>query len=203
MGVAASVLVNTGIDRFGVIDYRIYDPDRDGRSKLYHRLLMWEVTLAQHLPFSVVLMDSWYTTMKIMKAIEAAHKIYYGAVEANWQVSTSRQSPYCRDDELAWSEEEKQASKRIHLKRFPADHIVNLFRVVLSSRRTDFVVTNDQLLFMCKQMEANCPTPCCRLHSYPVPTLKHGKRFAASSLYASYAIGTCSTQRISCTSFLQ
>lgn len=144
VGVVTCVYVNPDIDRFWVIDYRIYDPDRDGRSKIDHLLSMWNVVLAEQLPFSVVLMDSWYTTMKIMKAIEAAEKIYYGVVKANRQVSISRESPYRRADELAWSEDEGKCGKLVHLKKFPADHTVKLFRVVLSSQRTDFVVTNDK-----------------------------------------------------------
>jgi hypothetical protein len=144
IGVVTCVYVNPDSEQFWVIDYRIYDPDRDGRSKIDHLLSMWDVILAEQLPFSVVLMDSWYTTMKIMKAIEAAKKIYYGVVKANRHVSTSKESPYCRADELEWSEKEKAAGKVVHLKKFPADHTVKLFRVVLSTQRTDFVVTNNK-----------------------------------------------------------
>ena len=51
--------------------------------------------------------------------------------------------PYCRVDSLAWSDEELVHGKRIKLKGFPKDHKVRLFRVAVSTRRTDWVVTND------------------------------------------------------------
>lgn len=144
IGVVTCVYVNPDINRFWVIDYRIYDPERDGRSKIDLLLQMWEVILAEQLPFRYVLMDSWYTTMKIMKAIEKAKKIYYGVVKPNRNVSDSRDAPHMRADKLQWSAEEMENGKLVHLKKFPADHNVKLFWVVLSTQRTDFVVTNDK-----------------------------------------------------------
>ena len=38
---------------------------------------------------------------------------------------------------------EKEHGKIVKLKGFPKDHKVKLFRVVLSTQRTDYVVTND------------------------------------------------------------
>ena len=55
-------------------------------------------------------------------------------------------------DSLAWpvpdilnrgTEEEKQHGKLVKLKGFPGAHRVKLFRVVLSTQRTDYVVSND------------------------------------------------------------
>ena len=51
--------------------------------------------------------------------------------------------PYQRVDGLAWTEAEKQHGKLIKIKGFPSHHKVKLFRVVLSTKRTDYVVTND------------------------------------------------------------
>ncbi len=51
--------------------------------------------------------------------------------------------PYQRVDSLTWSTKEQQAGKSIKLKGFPKDHKVQLFRVVASTRRTDWIVTND------------------------------------------------------------
>jgi hypothetical protein len=51
--------------------------------------------------------------------------------------------PYQRVDALAWTEAEKQHGKVIKIKGFPGNHKVKLFRVVLSTKRTEYVVTND------------------------------------------------------------
>jgi hypothetical protein len=51
--------------------------------------------------------------------------------------------PFRRVDGLVWSDVEKGHGKVVKLKGFPKDHKVKLFRVVLSTQRTDYVVTND------------------------------------------------------------
>lgn len=144
IGIVTCVYVNPDIDRFWVIDYRIYDPERDGRSKLDHLFEMWRTIVhVERLPFRTVLMDSWYATMKVMKAIEKADKIYYCPVKANRQVTESPDEAYQRVDSLAWTDTELEKGKMVHLKKFPKGHQVKLFRIVLSTQRTDYVVTND------------------------------------------------------------
>lgn len=62
----------------------------------------------------------------------------------NRQVEDSGGSkPYQRVDTLTWSEAEKKHGKTIKIKSFPAEHKVKVFRVVLSTQRTDYVVTNE------------------------------------------------------------
>ena len=55
--------VNAKIQQFWAVDYRIYDPKRDGKSKLdlVEEILLDAVNV-KGLPFSTVLMDSWYAT---------------------------------------------------------------------------------------------------------------------------------------------
>jgi hypothetical protein len=144
IGIVTCVYVNPDTEQFWVIDYRIFDPDRDGRSKLDHVLDMWQtIVYVEKLPFRIVLMDSWYATMNLMKTIEKAGKIYYCPLKSNRQVTGSPDEPYQRVDSLTWSEAELAAGKQVHLKKFPKGHQLKLFRIVLSSQRTDYVVTND------------------------------------------------------------
>ena len=145
IGVVTCVYVNPEIERFWVIDYRIYDPIRDGRSKIDHLLSMWDTILhVEQWSFQTVLMDSWYTTVRIMKIIEKAKKIYYGVVKANRNVTTSPDDTYHRVDELGWSEDQLQTGRLVHLKKFPKGHQLKLFRIALSTQRTDYVITNDK-----------------------------------------------------------
>ena len=144
IGVVTSVYVNPELDKFWVIDYRIYDPERDGRSKIDHLLEMFRTIVhVEKIPFQTVLMDSWYASMKVMKAVEKAEKIYYCPVKSNRQVTSSPDEPYTRVDSLSWDEVEVEAGKLVHLNKFPKGHQVKLFRLVLSSQRTEYVVTND------------------------------------------------------------
>ncbi|MGZ9223427.1 MAG: IS701 family transposase [Anaerolineales bacterium] len=147
VGVVTCVYVNPTLDQFWIIDYRIYDPEGDGKTKLDHvHDMLANCVYQKNLLFRFVLMDSWYATKEIMLFIEDLKKIYYCPLKDNRQVDDSGGiEPYRRADGLQWSEAEKEHGKLVKLKGFPKDHKVKLFRVVLSAcaQRTDYVVTND------------------------------------------------------------
>jgi hypothetical protein len=145
IGVVTCVYVNPELDQFWIIDYRIYDPDGDGKSKLDHLSdMLYNVVYQKELPFWAVLMDTWYATKKIMLQIEGMDKIYYCPLKANRQVDdTGGSQPYQRMDSMDWTETEQRQGKKIKIKGFPAQHKVRVFRVVLSTQRTDYIVTND------------------------------------------------------------
>src|ERR1044071_8565827 len=106
--------------------------------------MLGNIVAHKHLPFHAVLMDTWYATKDLMLYIEALKKIYYCPLKDNRHVDDAGGSrPYCRVDVLDWSAEERLTGKRIKIKGFPRDHHVQLFRVVASTRRTDWIVTND------------------------------------------------------------
>ncbi|NJL21808.1 MAG: transposase [Leptolyngbyaceae cyanobacterium SM1_3_5] len=143
--VVRCIYINHELDQFWLIDYRIYDPDGDGKSKLDHvREMLRHTVYHKQLPFQAVLMDTWYATKDLMLCIEALEKLYYCPLKNNRQVDDSEgQQPYCRVDTLEWSPTELEQGKRIKIKGFPKDHKVQCFRVEGSTHRTDFVVTND------------------------------------------------------------
>ena len=144
IGIVTCVYVNPETEQFWVIDYRIFDPERDGKSKIDHVLDMWQTLIhVEQIPFRTVLMDSWYAAMKVMKAIERAGKIYYCPLKSNRQITLDAEATYSRVDALSWTDEELQTGKLVHLKQFPKGHLVKLFRLVVSSHRTDYVVTHD------------------------------------------------------------
>lgn len=145
MGVVTCVYVNPELDQFWSIDYRIDDPAGDGKSKLEHvRDMLSHPLYQKQLPFQAVLMDTWYATKDLMLFIASLQKIYYCPLKTNRQVDDSGgQQPYCRMDSLTWSQVEQQQGKQLKIKGFPKDHKVQCFRVVVSTHRTDFVVTNE------------------------------------------------------------
>lgn len=144
IGIVTCVYVNPDTEQFWVIDYRIFDPDRDGKSKIDHLLDMWRTIIhVEHIPFRTVLMDSWYASMPVMKTIERDGKIYYCPLKSNRQITLDAEATYSRVDSLTWTTEELQTGKLVHLKNFPKSHLLKLFRLVVSTHRTDYVVTND------------------------------------------------------------
>ncbi len=145
IGVVTCVYVNPQTEQFWIIDYRIYDPAGDGKTKLDHLLdMLQHCVYAKQLPFWAVLMDTWYATKAIMLQIEHYGKLYYCPLKTNRQVDDSGGTqPYHRIDSLEWTPAEQQRGKLIKIKGFPATHKVKVFRVVLSTQRTDYIVTNE------------------------------------------------------------
>jgi hypothetical protein len=145
IGVVTCVYINPEADQFWIIDYRIYDPDGDGKTKLNHvREMLNNAHHDKQLPFRGVLMDTWYAERKLMLHIERLGKVYYCPIKDNRQVDDSdAERPYQRMDSLSWTDEEVQHGKTLHIKDFPKGHRVKVFRLVLSPKRTDYVATND------------------------------------------------------------
>jgi hypothetical protein len=144
IGVVSCVYVNPETENFWVIDYRVFDPDADGKTKLDHVREMLGSVSHRGVPFETVLMDSWYATKDLMVEIEGMAKRYYCPLKSNRQVDDSGgEHPYRRVDALEWSERELERGKLIKVKGFPKDHKVRLFRVAVHPRRTEWIVTND------------------------------------------------------------
>ena len=147
IGVVTCVYVNPQTDQFWLLDYRIFAPEADGKSKLDHVREMFANAVGhKNLLFRTVLMDSWYAAKELMLYIERAGKIFYCPLKDNRHADAGDGLPkpnYCRVDSLEWTREELESGKNIHLKDFPKAHRLQLFRLAVSTNRTDYVVTND------------------------------------------------------------
>jgi len=139
IGVVTCVYVNPTLDRSWLIDYRIYDKQGDGKTKLDHVEDMLGVLVGvRNVAFSTVLMDSWYASKRLLLYIESLKKTYYCPMKSNRLVDDSQgEKPYQRIDALHWTVSEKTVGKVVKLHKFPKHHKVKVFRVA-SSRRTDY-----------------------------------------------------------------
>lgn len=146
IGVVNCVYVNPETDQFWIIDYRVYDPASDGKTKLDHlQEMLTNIVYQKELSFQAVLMDTWYATKDVMLFIDKLGKHFYCPLKDNRLVDDSGGAQtYQRVDTLTWSETELQHGKQIKIRDFPKDYKVQCFRVEVSTRRTDFVVTNDK-----------------------------------------------------------
>ncbi len=147
IGVVNCLYVNPHTGESWVIDYRIYNPDADGKSKHDHlREMLESLEKEKQLPYRTVLVDSWYATLKLMLALEDRGKCYYFPQSCDRLVDDSGGArPYQRAEALAWSAHEENHGKRVKLKGAPSWHKVQLFRVVAANGKTDYIVTNDPL----------------------------------------------------------
>jgi len=147
IGIVTCVYVNADTNQFWLINYRLFAPDVDGKTKLDHVREMFDNAIEmKKLPFRAVLMDSWYAAKELMLHIERSGKIYYCPLHSNRQVDEGDglpKSAYRRVDSLEWRATEIEAGKNIRARDFPKAHRLQLFRLVVSKDRTDYVVTND------------------------------------------------------------
>jgi len=144
IGVVSCVYVNPKTEHFWVIDYRIFDPGTDGLTKIDHVREMLGSVAHRRLPYSTVLMDTWYATKELMLLIEEAGKTFYCPLKVNRRVDDSGGvRPYQRADSLDWSEQELELGKLVKVKGFPGDYKLKLFRVVVNTHRTEWIVSND------------------------------------------------------------
>jgi hypothetical protein len=84
IGVVSCVYVNAKVQRFGVIDYRIFNADVDGKTKIDHvKDMLQNLVYHQLFSFDTVLMDTWYAVNSSMLYINSLDKIYYYLLNKN------------------------------------------------------------------------------------------------------------------------
>ena len=145
IGIVSCIYVNPKTLNFWVIDYRIFNPDNDGLTKIDHvKNMLQSLVYHKLLPFETVLMDTWYAVNNLMLYIDSVDKIYYSPLKINRLVDdTFGKEKYKNIKSLSWSDEELECGKIVKIKAFPAEKKVKLFRVTISTDRTDYVATND------------------------------------------------------------
>lgn len=144
IGVVNCLYVNLDTNDYWIIDWRVYDPAGDGKTKLDHvRDMFADAIASKHLPFRAVLMDSWYATKDLMMHIDQAGKLFYCPLKSNRKVDDSQgKNPYRSVSELDWFSDEILRGKLVKIHGFPMDYKVKLFRVA-ATNRTEYVATND------------------------------------------------------------
>lgn len=148
IGVVTCVYYNPDVDQFYALDYRIFDPGRDGKSKLNHVQDMLDGLTSRNVAYSYVLMDSWYAVTELMMQIDDLGKIYYCPLKSNRLVDDTGnpyggKKAYKPVSQLEWDQTTLEHGKLVKVKGFPGNTKVKLFCVQVSTNRTDYVVTND------------------------------------------------------------
>lgn len=96
-----------------MVDYRIYDPDSDGKTKIDHVTdMLQNLVYHKELPFQGVLMDSWYATNKLMLYIDSLEKYYYCPFKRNRLVDdTSGQKDYQKIELLSGNQQKLKSGE--------------------------------------------------------------------------------------------
>ena len=162
IGVVTLVYINPELDKYWILDYRIYDRSTDGKKKTEHALEMieyWQATQELHperAPFTTVLIDAGYTSKKIMQYIVRKEKLFYGVMPKSRRISYPDPSGeidqrtdkvkiiYKHVGELDWDTNAglRQNGITVCIEDLPNDKPLRLFRLT-AKHRTEYIVTND------------------------------------------------------------
>lgn len=161
IGVVTLVYINPELDKYWILDYRIYDKNTDGKKKTEHALEMiqyWQTIHElhpEHAPFTTVLIDAGYTCKKIMQYVIKVNKYFYGVMPKSRKVSYEHTDPntgeitiiYKHVGELGWEDKTREGEslrkygKVVCVDFLPKDIKLKLF-LVRAKHRKEYLVTN-------------------------------------------------------------
>jgi len=123
------------------IDYRIYDPTGDGKTKNTHfRELLIRAISDKGIQAPTILFDSWYASVDNLKLIQRLGRVFVTTLKSNRKVSLSKETGYVHLDAMEWTPERLHHGVRIKLKELP--FYVRLFKLVATNGDIEWVITN-------------------------------------------------------------
>ena len=127
---------------FYPIDYRVYAPEVDGKTKNTHFQEMFKNALThKQLQARTIVFDSWYASAANWKLIHRRARIFFTTLKSNRLVSLSKEEGYIHLTEVEWTPERLAQGVIVKLKEVPFQ--VRLFKLVAPDGDIDWVITND------------------------------------------------------------
>ena len=127
---------------FYPIDYRVYAPDVDGKTKNDHFQEMFVNAVEQkQIKARTLLFDGWYASAENLKLIHRRKRIFFTTLKNNRLVSLNKEQGYIQLEELEWTADRVAQGVGVKLKEVPFP--VRLFKLVAPDGDIDWVITND------------------------------------------------------------
>lgn len=140
-GIGIVNLVHSDGKEFAPIDYRIYAPLQDGKTKNDHFLdMLIKAKKDKGILANIILFDSWYASVTNLKMIHRMGMQFVTTLKENRLISPSKEGGYIHLQEINWTEEQKQYGITIKLQEVPFH--VQLFKLVAPDGNIDWVITN-------------------------------------------------------------
>jgi hypothetical protein len=126
---------------FYPMDYRIYAPEQDGRTKNDHfSEMVINAVYAKKIKAKRILSDSWYASAENLMLVDRLGLTFFTTLKSNRMVSLSKEGGWIHLEEIDWTEERLQSGMMVKLKEVPFK--VRLFKVVATNGDIDWVITN-------------------------------------------------------------
>lgn len=101
-GIDLANLLWTDGSKMVPVDYRIYDPSRDGKTKNDHGREMLSLAKKREFEPSYMLIDSWHASVNNLKAADSFGWKWIGEIKSNRLVNI-KQGFYVRASDLDWT----------------------------------------------------------------------------------------------------
>ena len=133
--------VHTDQEDYYPIDFRIYAPMADGKTKNDHFREMIVCAYAdKEIQAPTILFDCWYASSENIKFIHRLGKFFVTTLKANRLISLSQEQGYIHLQQISWTDEQIQSGIPVKLKEVPFK--VQLFKVVATNGDIEWVITN-------------------------------------------------------------
>ena len=140
-GIGVVNLVHSDGTDFYPIDYRIYAPEADGKTKNDHfREMFLNALNDKGIQAKTLLFDSWYASVDNLKLIHRARRYFVTTLKANRRVSLNKEDGYIHLDAIEWTAERLELGVSVKLKELP--FYVQLFKLVAPNGDIEWVITN-------------------------------------------------------------
>ena len=127
---------------FNAIDYRVYDPDSDDKTKNEHfREMFIQAHQQKRIKARKIGFDSWYAGVDNLKLIHRSGWTFFTTLKSNRKVSVAKETGYQDLEEIEWTRETKISGQLIRLKGVP--FWLRLFKLVDTNGNIEWVITND------------------------------------------------------------
>lgn len=141
IGLVNLVHTNGAMGDFYPINYRIYNPDSDGKTKNEHFAEMFKQAISnQAIKARNIAFDSWYASVDNLKMIHRSGWTFYTNLKSNRKVSITRETGYQDLSELEWTAEEKISGKLVRIREVP--FWLKMFKLVEQKGNIEWVITN-------------------------------------------------------------
>ena len=127
---------------FYPINYRVYDPQADGKTKNEHfREMFLQAHLNQLIKARNIAFDSWYASADNLKLIHRSGWTFYTTLKSNRKVSLSKETGYQNLEEIEWTPETLISGQLVRIKEVP--FWLKLFKLVATNGDIEWVITNN------------------------------------------------------------
>ncbi len=141
IGLVNLVHTNGSLGDYYPINYRIYNPDSDGKSKNDHFQEMFRQAIVnQKIKARNIAFDSWYASVDNLKMIHRSGWTFYTNLKSNRKVSITKEVGYQNLREIQWTHEELISGKLVRVREVP--FWLKLFKLVDTEGNIEWVITN-------------------------------------------------------------